>query len=79
MPWKSPSSQSGVTSPSRFNGATAFMPWKSEDFERFWSVYPRLQWGHGFYAVEMKLHDTKKESDGLLQWGHGFYAVEMTG
>ena len=38
---------------SRFNGATAFQPWKALDpFRLAGSCQPALQWGHGISAVE---------------------------
>jgi len=37
----------------------------------------RLQWGHGFSAVEIWRTDKEWERVVLLQWGHGFSAVEM--
>ena len=37
----------------------------------------RLQWGHSFSAVEMKLLFSVSFNFQLLQWGHSFSAVEI--
>ncbi len=36
-----------------FNGATAFQPWKLNDYSSEFVSPNQLQWGHGFSAVEM--------------------------
>ncbi len=36
-----------------FNGATAFQPWKWIACPLICRGWERLQWGHGFSAVEM--------------------------
>ena len=40
-----------------FNGATAFLPWKSRSRLRYIQQILVLQWGHGISAVEMALTD----------------------
>ena len=64
--------------PARFNGATAFQPWKpdrGQDAMAFgWQ--DRLQWGHGLSAVEIQVSASCSPSAGALQWGHGLSAVE---
>ena len=42
------------------------------------TVAIKLQWGHGFSAVEMRdEHNGRVPNFVLLQWGHGFSAVEI--
>ncbi len=39
----------------------------------------KLQWGHGFSAVEIVSPATVNTRSLELQWGHGFSAVEIVG
>ena len=61
----------------RFNGATAFQPWKLSAVGRVLNPMPMLQWGHGLSAVEMRGHGNRHERESMLQWGHGLSAVEI--
>jgi len=60
----------------RFNGATAFQPWKGQPVEKEQAVQIMLQWGHGFSAVESQQALWSLWFSSKLQWGHGFSAVE---
>ena len=60
-----------------FNGATAFLPWKSHDRRKSWIVTSSLQWGHGISAVEIDPEWRANQCAKMLQWGHGISAVEI--
>ena len=61
----------------RFNGATAFLPWKfSKSIPGTGAVIP-LQWGHGISAVEIPRTKGEHDDHNTLQWGHGISAVEI--
>ena len=54
-----------------------FQPWKSPVVQSVMPSNSRLQWGHGFSAVEMPSGSPLSSKTRPLQWGHGFSAVEM--
>ncbi len=62
----------------RFNGATAFQPWKCAGSYTDQDDIDALQWGHGFSAVEMNKWADEADAACKLQWGHGFSAVEIS-
>ena len=62
----------------RFNGATAFQPWRSQAVTVLTRGWFQLQWGHSFSAVEILPNgDINWRTFMMLQWGHSFSAVEM--
>src|SRR5690606_5144475 len=42
-----------------FNGATASQPWKRAPFTPLTPLHSRLQWSHGFSAVETAWYGTR--------------------
>src|SRR5690606_26455927 len=59
-----------------FNGATASQPWKRAPFTTLTPLHSRLQWSHGFSAVETAWYGTRTGVDVERQWSHGLAAVE---
>jgi len=59
-----------------FNGATAIQPWKPIRCYRTLENKGKLQWGHGYSAVETIPASVSPIGHIMLQWGHGYSAVE---
>ena len=78
QPWKYLKELALKAGLKRFNGATALQPWKFSHLYNKAKEFRRLQWSHGFAAMEIcNCSILVMAIPYSLQWSHGFAAMEI--